>query len=169
MTDFNGNDEPEQESAPKHPAIKTVEDVMVFKLARLVALNERSGQSWSQGMFDLSLNEWRLLALTHAYGPARAGDLASLMLMDKSQLSRLIKALSEKNLLSSKPDRGDARAVVLNLTSRGQLLYSDVFSEVQRRSEHVLTPLSAQEVEVFDEMLDRLIDHNLKRHAAGEF
>ena len=148
---------------PKHPPIKSIEDVIVFKLARLTGLNEHMGHHWSEKLFDLSLNEWRLLALTQAYGPARPGDLAELMLMDKSQLSRLIKALTGKSLIKSKVAPKDARAVVLSLTTKGQALYGEVIAEVVHRNDRVLAPLSAAEVEVFDEMLGRLIEHNLAR------
>lgn len=153
---------------PKHPPIKSIEDVIVFKLARLVGLNEHMGHHWSEKLFNLSLNEWRLLALTQAYGPARPGDLAERMLMDKSQLSRLIRALTGKNLLKSKVSPKDARAVVLRLTTKGHALYGEVIAEVVRRNDRVLAPLSAEEVQVFDEMLGRLIRHNLARLAKGE-
>ena len=153
---------------PKHPPIRSIEDVIVFKLARLVGLNEHMGQNWAEQLFDLSLNERRLLALTQAYGPARAGDLAELMLMDKSQLSRLIKALAEKRLLKSKAAPEDARAVVLSLTAKGQALYSEVIAEVVSRNDRVLAPLSGAEVALFDKMLGRLIAHNLARLAQAE-
>ena len=146
---------------PKHPPIKSIEDVIVFKLSRLVGVNERAGARWSEQLFDLSINEWRLLGLIQAHAPIRAGDLAELMLMDKSQLSRLVKSLSVKKLLISKPDPEDARAVMLKLTAQGQELFKKVITEALLRNEHVLSPLSAQEVLAFDEMLDRLIAHNL--------
>ncbi len=161
MTKPTISDRDSRGSGAKHPPIVSIEDVIVFKLARLVGLNERTGQRWTQKLFDLSINEWRLLALTQAHGPAHPGDLADLMLMDKSQLSRLIKALGAKGLIKNKLDPKDARAVVLSLTARGRTLYDDVIKEVIRRNERVLAPLSTAEVQVFDEMLGRLIDHNL--------
>ncbi len=145
---------------PKHPPVKSIEDVITFKLARLVGINERLGHRWSETKFDLSLNEWRMLALVQAHAQVRAGDLAELMLMDKSQLSRLIKSLQAKKTLKSKPDPHDARAVVLSLSTKGQMLYDDVLAEVLRRNENVLDPLSADEIAVFDGLLSRLVRHN---------
>lgn len=145
----------------KHPAADTIEDVLTFKLNRLVTINEREGHRWSEDLFGLSLNEWRVLALVQANAPVRAGDMASLLLMDKSQLSRLIKELQGKRLIKSKPDSHDARAVVLTLTSKGSDLYDDMLAEVLRQNELVLAPLSAEEVILFDNMLNRLTAHNL--------
>ena len=88
----------------RHPPIQSIEDVIVFKLARFVGINERLGQRWSEALFDLSLKEWRMLALVQKRGPVRAGDLAELMLMDKSQLSRLVKSLSAKQLVATITD-----------------------------------------------------------------
>ncbi|MGB3244792.1 MAG: MarR family winged helix-turn-helix transcriptional regulator [Sulfitobacter sp.] len=145
----------------RHPPVNSIEDVIVFKLARLVGINDRAGHRWSEQLFDLSLNEWRMLALVQANAPVRAGDLAELMLMDKSQLSRLIRSLSKKRLIKSMPDKDDARAIVIEVTSKGQMLYEEVMAEVLRRNERVLEVLSPEEVAQFDRLLGRLIQHNL--------
>lgn len=146
---------------PKHPAVGSIEDVLTFKLNRLVMINEREGHRWSGVSFDLSLNEWRVLAVIQAKAPVRAGDVSALLLMDKSQLSRLIKDLLEKRFIKSKPDANDARAVVLTLTSKGIAVYDDMLAEVIRQNEQVFAPLSAEEVALLDDMLNRLTTHNL--------
>ncbi len=156
----------------RHPAVHSIEDVITFKLARFVGINERLGHRWSETKFDLSLNEWRMLALVQAYAQVRAGDLAELMLMDKSQLSRLIKSLQAKKTLKSKPDPHDARAVVLSLSTKGEMLYDEVLAEVLCRNENVLAPLSDEEISVFDGLLTRLVRHNehllaLRMHEQG--
>jgi DNA-binding MarR family transcriptional regulator len=145
----------------KHPSVATVVDVFTFKMNRFVQINEREGHRWSEELFDLKLNEWRVLALIKASAPVRPAHIAEQLLMDKSQLSRLIKTLNGKLLITSAPDIGDARAVVLRLTRAGDDLYSDMMAEVIRQNELVLVPLSGEEVVQFNEMLDRLINHSL--------
>ena len=149
-----------QAEGRRHPEVSSVEDVIAFKLNRLVGINELAGQRWSKTLFDLSLNEWRMLALVQSNPALRAGDLAELMLMDKSQLSRLSRALIEKQLIKSMPDNEDARAIVLGITSKGQMLYEEILVEVLSANERVLAVLSAEEVLVFDGLLDRLIQHS---------
>ena len=148
-------------TGPLHPPVKTIEDVIVFKLGRFTAINERMGQRWSETMFDLSLNEWRMLGLIEAHQPVRAGDLAELMLMDKSQLSRLIKSLTAKTHITSLPDKEDARAITLSITVEGQKLFEDIIAQVMHRNEVVLGALSTEEVIQFNGLLDRLLHHNM--------
>lgn len=154
----------------KHPPAETIMDVVTFRLARLVAINIRAGQHWTQRLFDLSLNEWWLLAVTFAHKSVRAGDMSDLLVMDKSQLSRLIKALVAKKLIKSSPDPQDARATILTVTAKGRALHGEVLQEVLRRNENVLAPLSHEEVLQLTGLLERLTDHNamlLKKNKGG--
>lgn len=144
----------------KHPDVLTIEDVITFKLRRLVLIGEREGHLWSEDLFDLSLNEWRLLALIKARMPARAGDIADFILMDKSQASRLIKSLQSKGLVMTGEDPDDGRALMLELTPEGDEVYRGMMAEVLRSNEDVLAPLSPEEIVQFSDMLQRLIDHS---------
>jgi DNA-binding MarR family transcriptional regulator len=144
----------------KHPEAQTIEDVITFRLQRLVALGERAVRHWSERMFDLSLNEWRLLALVQARSPSRAGDIADLLLMDKSQTSRIIKVLLKRGLIRNFPDPNDGRAIALELTQEGEVLYSRAFEEVMRNNERILEVLSVEEVQVFDIILTKLVSHS---------
>lgn len=143
----------------KHPVALTIEDVITFRLQRLVAIGERAGQDWSQRMFDLSLNEWRLLALIKSRSPCRAGDMADLLLMDKSQTSRVIKVLLKKGLIQNLPDPNDGRAVSLTLTKVGEQLHEEMFEEVMKSNERVLATLTREEALALDSILRKLVDH----------
>lgn len=144
----------------KHPEVQTVEDVITFRLQRLVAIGERAGQDWSKRMFDLSLNEWRLLALVKGRAPARAGGLADVLLMDKSQTSRVTKSLLNKGLIRSFPDPDDGRAIALEPIEEGVVLYRRVFAEVMRSNERILDVLSIDEVQALDVILRKLTEHS---------
>ncbi|WP_161634084.1 MarR family winged helix-turn-helix transcriptional regulator [Sulfitobacter noctilucae] len=150
----------DSEGPRKHPFAKSIEDVITFRFKLLVAIGERAGQHWSERLFDLSLNEWRLLALVKARAPTRAGDIADLLVMDKSQTSRVVKTLLTKGLVQDRPDTEDGRAHVLELTEKGEALYEPVFEKVLKSNERVLATLTAEEVRMLDSVLDKLIDHN---------
>lgn len=147
------------EVAVKHPEVSSIEDVLTFRLRQLVTIGERAGQQWSERMFDLKLNEWRLLALIVAHAPARAGDMSDLLFMDKSQMSRVIKVLQAKSLIKNTSDPSDGRANALKPTGKGKKLYANVMKEVLRSNERVLEPLSVQEVQAFNATLEKLIQH----------
>ena len=145
----------------KHPEVSSIMDVVTFRIARLTAINTRAGQHWTERMFGLSLNEWWLLAVAHAHDSIRAGDMAELLVMDKSQLSRLMKVLIGKALIKTAPDIQDARATIISLTPEGHLLHDRILQEVLRRNERVLAPLSVAEVDQLNDLLGRLTDHNM--------
>lgn len=147
-------------SGGKHPAASSIEDVITFQLQLIVSIGERAGRQWSEGMFELSLNEWRMLALVKSRAPCRAGEISDLLHMDKSQTSRLIKSLQTKKLVENRPDPGDGRAISLFLTDEGQSLYARIFDEVLRSNERILSPLSREEVQVFHQTLGKLISHS---------
>lgn len=143
----------------KHPRADTIEDVISFRLNLLVSIGERAGHQWSERLFNLSLNEWRLLALVKARAPSRAGSIADLLLMDKSQTSRVIKSLLGKKLIRNRPDPTDGRAIVLEPTEAGSELHDRVFKEVLKSNERVLSPLTQDEVATLDSILDKLVVH----------
>lgn len=157
--DFEDRSDPPNAQV-KHPEVRGIEDVITFRLQRLVAIGERAGDDWSQRLFNLSLNEWRLLALIRARAPSRAGDMADLLLMDKSQMSRVIKSLLGKALIRSFPDPADGRASALELTAEGIAVYVRVFDEVMQSNERILSVLSAEEVSAFSATLEKLISHS---------
>ncbi|OAN78513.1 hypothetical protein A8B82_09050 [Sulfitobacter sp. EhC04] len=144
----------------KHPVVTGIEDVITFKLHTLEAIGGRSASGWSEELFQVSLTAWRVLAVVKSHQPVRAGDVADILLMDKSQLSRVIKQLTAKFLVVDTTDPHDGRAVALKLTSTGLALYDRVMAHVLDRNEKVLEPLSLAEVESFDMMLDKLIAHS---------
>ncbi|WP_370399939.1 MarR family winged helix-turn-helix transcriptional regulator [Sulfitobacter sp. JB4-11] len=146
-------------SPQKHPKVASINDVITFRLQRLVAIGERAGHHWSERMFDVSLNEWRLLALVVAHAPTRAGDMADALLMDKSQLSRVIKSMICKKFIRNTADPDDGRAIALQPTAEGLELYDRMLSEVLRSNERVLAPLSHAEIEAFNATLEKLLDH----------
>ena len=46
-----------------HPPVKSIRDLLSFKVARFSALNQRLGGALIKKGFDLSLNDWRILGL----------------------------------------------------------------------------------------------------------
>lgn len=159
MTDDSILFAPDLNGVAKHPEVLTIEDVITFRLQRLVTIGERASQQWSERLFDLKLNEWRLLALVVAHAPARASDMADLLFMDKSQMSRVIKSLEGKELIKNAVDPRDGRANALKPTGKGKKLYTKVMAEVMRSNERVLAPLSPEEVRAFDATLEKLTRH----------
>ena len=74
-------------------------------------------------------------------------------------MSRVIKALEGKDLIKNANDPKDGRANALKPTGKGKKTYASVMDEVMRSNERVLAPLSLEEVQAFDVMLEKLTQH----------
>jgi DNA-binding MarR family transcriptional regulator len=62
---------------------------------------------------------YQLAVTLSAHGPAKAGQLAELLDMDKSAISRLAKSLCENGLTQSAVDPDDGRGIMYGLTDKG--------------------------------------------------
>ncbi|MEM7520878.1 MAG: MarR family transcriptional regulator [Pseudomonadota bacterium] len=152
--------EDEVAAGAKHPPARVIEDLVSFRLQMMVLIGERSARQWMEQMFGLSLNEWRMLALVQSRAPCRAGEISDLLHMDKSQTSRVIKALESRGLMGNQPDPEDGRAVSLHLTEDGAMMLSKMFEEILRSNERILAPLDAEEAQAFHATLGKLINHS---------
>jgi DNA-binding MarR family transcriptional regulator len=150
--------------AARHPRIADIRDLLTFRIAMLAAANDRMGQSWLKGDFGLRVLEWRVLGLTVALEPVRFGAIARRLRLDKGQLSRLVKALVQRGLVSTRTDDKDQRILRLTATSAGQALHDRVLSKALARNELIASALNAEEVATLFALLDKLqpfMDHRV--------
>jgi len=145
-----------ESTAASHPAIGDIRDLLTFRIAMLAAANDRMGQSWLQADFGLTILEWRILGLTQALGPVRFGQLARALLRDKGQLSRLVKALVARGLITARPDRADQRGTLLANTAKGRRLHDRVLARALERNQVIVSALSLEESETLFALLDKL-------------
>ncbi len=128
-----------------HPPVADIRDLMTFRMARLVAANDRLGQDWTMRHFGLRLNEWRVLGLTCALAPVRFKVIARELLMDKGHLSRIIKQMTNSDLIATRPCPDDQRTVELLLTEPGRNLHRRMLEFSLWRTELVLDVLDREE------------------------
>lgn len=98
-----------------------------------------------------------ILLLTIAENaPIRLQDLAARMARDKSQITRGVKALEAKRLVTRQPDDQDARAWMLTLTPLGDETVVALQRAVADALGGILAPLSNTEQETLRHLLRRL-------------
>lgn len=143
-----------------HPPVHSILDALTFRLARLVAVNELSGNMHFREAFGLSLNEWRVIGVVHALSPITFGRVRKILLMDKGQLSRVIKQLADQGILVTRPAENDARKVEITLTGQGSELHDRVLKFTAERNEHVVETLTPAECREFMRILQKITSHN---------
>jgi DNA-binding MarR family transcriptional regulator len=109
-----------------------------------------------QQKFDLSVPEWRLVAVLHEHGVCTQQDLVVLTLMDKVAVSRAAIALSKRGLVTRAPDAHDGRARRLRLSKSGQELHRRIAPAALDYEAQLVASFSASEIAAFREMLGRI-------------
>jgi DNA-binding MarR family transcriptional regulator len=109
--------------------------------------------------FDLSITEWRVIAVLGRYPGLSANEVAERTAMDKVAVSRAVARLIDAGRLTRDTHGDDRRRSVLELTPRGQRLYEQIAPLALRRERDLLETLDAEEQRWLDRILDKLINH----------
>lgn len=141
-----------------------VEDFLTFRITRLSnALRTGLTKPYLEE-FDLSLPEWRLLALIARFSPLRFSEVTARSSMDKGQVSRTLREMAKKGLVKMKsirtPGSRGAQAlaapVMVSITPKGKSLYTSVLPVARRRQAEMLLTLSESERVALFSALDKL-------------
>tara|TARA_B110000438_G_scaffold38748_1_gene38548 strand:+ start:206 stop:805 length:600 start_codon:yes stop_codon:yes gene_type:complete len=144
----------------KHPAVSSIADLLSFKVARFSAINQRLGGYWFKKIFNLSLNDWRILGLTAAKQPIAFKIVQKTLDMDKGQLSRSVKVLVGRGYISTGPSALDGRAIDLRVTDVGKKLSIEMLNFSKSRNDIAVDCLTKSECEQFLQILKKLTDYS---------
>jgi DNA-binding MarR family transcriptional regulator len=106
--------------------------------------------------FDLSIPEWRIIAVLGQTPNLSAGDVARRTAMDKVQVSRAVTSLVRSRRLARSGDSDDARISRLSLTAKGRAIYDEVAPLALRLERLLLSSLSVQERNTLDNLMHKL-------------
>lgn len=90
-----------------------------------------------------SLPEGRVLYELATGGTQTAADLTRTLQMDKAQLSRVIRTLTDRGLVASRIDAGHAKKKILSLTRTGRAEFKKLDQGTRVRMESLLKTLTA--------------------------
>src|SRR5271170_7939595 len=106
--------------------------------------------------FDLTIPEWRVMAVLGGAVGLSARDVASRTAMDKVQVSRAIARLVENKRVQRVVDQSDGRVARLSLTARGRAIYDEVAPLALALEEKLLEALSPAERANLDRIMTKL-------------
>jgi DNA-binding MarR family transcriptional regulator len=143
----------------EHAAAKPQLNLDTFLPYRLSVLSNRVSDAiarqYSQ-RFDLSIPEWRVIAVLGQTPNLSARDVARRTAMDKVQVSRAVTSLVASRRVVRSEDDDDARISRLSLTARGRAIYDEVAPLALRLESLLLSSLSAQERNTFENLMHKL-------------
>lgn len=113
-----------------------------------------------QGEFNLSRQEWRVIAILATHSTLNAKQIGQLADLDKMPTSRAIKKLITQNLVHKCEDNVDKRAYQLSLTSQGQALFNELSPLVKQQEQVLLSVLETKEKEVLNRVIEKLLQQS---------
>lgn len=129
------------------------QDLVTMKMISLFGLLRRAGALAQRRQFDLSELEWRVMVYT-AYRPQSLTGLADLIVLDRGQLSRTVKAMVARGLLTRERKPGGPE-VVIAVSKQGEALYERMVEWTFARDGVLTDGIPAEDIAV----LGRLVDH----------
>jgi DNA-binding MarR family transcriptional regulator len=111
-----------------------------------------------QSRHDISMTEWRVMAVLARYTGLSAREVAERTAMDKVAVSRALARLVEAGRVDRAVHDNDKRRSVLNLSDAGWAIHDEVAPMARAREREVLAKLDAEERVWLTRILDKLLE-----------
>lgn len=106
--------------------------------------------------FELSIWQWRIIAVLGEHEGLTSTEVAQRTLMDKPTVSRTAASLIERGVLERHIDRDDRRRAPMRLTDEGQAIYAAIIPRALASERELLDALTEQEISTLHGLLSRL-------------
>ena len=112
--------------------------------------------------FQLTVQEWRALAVLDFLGDAPLNVLAQRAGIQKSQTSRLISDLAKRGFIQRKRHPVDKRSTLLSLTSSGKELVRQILAQSRERNRKMLDGLTESERRQLMNLMGKALNSSLR-------
>ena len=107
--------------------------------------------------FNLTRWEWRVLAALGGSSGIAARDIGRITTLDKMQVSRAMRALEARGIVTRSEAPGDKRQRMVRLTAEGRALYREIVPLARDREAAILAVLTPAERRALDDMIARIL------------
>jgi DNA-binding MarR family transcriptional regulator len=144
-------------TASDGPQENPIYGLVSMRMIRLFIMLRRSGILAQRRRFDLSELEWRVVTQLGAAAPLSLNGLAEAMMQDRGQLSRTVKAMVERGLLTRERKPGGPE-IEIDLSRKGHALYARMIEWVIERDRLLTEGIPQADVAVVWRVLDTMIE-----------
>ena len=130
---------------------------MLIKTAQQVT--KRFVQNATESGLDISLDHWMVLCPIWELESVSQKELGEMCLKDKTNITRIIDALEEKNLVVRVEDQIDHRIKRVVLTNAGKQLFNDVLPIMEKTREEVRANISDYDIDIFNNVLSKILQN----------
>jgi DNA-binding MarR family transcriptional regulator len=135
-----------------------LEDFLPYRLSVLSNRVSRAIAKRYAKTFDLTVPEWRVIAVLGRTPGLTSKEVAEATEMDKVAVSRAVARLVAARRVATRADREDARRQLLALTAQGEVLHARIAPIALASEQRLLAALDAREREQLNALLDRLLE-----------
>ena len=112
--------------------------------------------------FDLSVPEWRLMALVGRFEGISAKEISDRILMDQVTISRAVHKFTQRGFIREMPNPRDRRRKPLAFTAEGRAYFRRFFSRACRLASNMESGLTQSEIRTLKKLLKKLDRHLLQ-------
>ena len=127
-----------------------------YRILLLSKMIDRLTTKQVRKLTGLTLAEWRVVAHLAAIGKTSAARISKAAMVDRAEISRAVRALSEKGLIARLSDPADQRIAVLGLTDEGRSLFDATQSKRVAFFAELTDELDDEELQQLDSYLFRI-------------
>jgi DNA-binding MarR family transcriptional regulator len=131
-------------------------DFFPYQLTQLQAKVSDNIAEIYTGRFELSRQEWRVLASLGNGELLSAKQIGEQTNLEKMPASRAISKMQTYDLLVKSTDKADKRSSLLKLTEKGLSIYQQLIPMVLKREQELLSVLSVKEKAQLTDIIEKL-------------
>lgn len=143
---------------PTPAELLVLEDFLPYRLSILSNRVSRAIASRYATAFDLTIPEWRVIAVLGRQPGLTAKEIAEATEMDKVAVSRAVARLVAAKRVSARADAQDARRQMLSLTREGESVHARIAPMALASEQKLLAALNGRDRAELDRLLDRLLE-----------
>ncbi|MFC6018359.1 MarR family winged helix-turn-helix transcriptional regulator [Plantactinospora solaniradicis] len=142
-----------------------ITELLSFRLHRVVNAFERSAALLFRREFDVSLGEWRALALLGGGVASTTNRIARLAGIDPAQMSRIVTKLVDRGFVVRSSGPGNSSPI--SLTPAGRRTYRGLIAAARIRNTAFLSALTEDEIVHLNSALEKLATLAIGMERAG--
>ncbi|MFC3612174.1 MarR family winged helix-turn-helix transcriptional regulator [Lutimaribacter marinistellae] len=130
--------------------------MVTYRLSRLYAKLNAQASRILKETAGLTQAQWRVLVMVDSLGPISSNQIVRSLLIDKGQLSRVLKTMSEKELVTIGHSESDQRSHVISMTEKGRRLFEQARPAMTHRQRTISQALAPEQFDTLLSAFDQI-------------
>jgi DNA-binding MarR family transcriptional regulator len=130
--------------------------LLSMRMVVLFSIMRRSTIYNQRRLFDLTEIEWRIMSQMHEHAPLSLNGLAELLMQDRGQLSRAVKNLVERGLMTRRRKPGGP-GIEIGLAEGGKALQARMVELAIQRDEFLTEDIAPDDLAAARRVIEQMI------------